>query len=93
MLDALNDFRAGRLPLGQLVSDLRGYFVEADPQDPTIRSDFEMMWSPLDGELELRTEAWAPPGAATDQSLASAVAEFDGWVREVLASDESQDHS
>ncbi len=72
---------------------LRGYFVEADPHGATIRSDFEMMWSTLDGELELRTETWAPRGAATDESLASALAEFDGWVREVLASDKSMDHS
>jgi hypothetical protein len=64
MLGAVNDFRAGGLSLGQLVSDVRGYFVEADPHGSTTRSDFELMWSPLDGEDELRTEPWAPPGAA-----------------------------
>jgi hypothetical protein len=90
---AVNDFRAGGLPLGQLVSDLRGYFVEADPHDSTIRRDFELMWSPLDGEHELRTEPWAPPGAASDQSLSRAVAEFDDWVRQVLAIDKTPDHS
>ena len=92
MLERVDDFRAGRVPLGQLVSDLRGLFVEADPHDASIRSDFESAWAPIDMVLELRTEAWAPAGSASDEALEHGLDGFATWVESVLARDTTTDH-
>lgn len=73
MLERVSSFRRGDLDLGQLVDGLRSEYVEADPHDAQIRSEFEAMWSPIDGENELRTESWAPPGAANDVRLEEAL--------------------
>jgi hypothetical protein len=47
-------------------------------------------FQPIDMELEVRTEAWAPAGYASDGHLSKALATFRGWVLQVLtnASDE-----
>lgn len=68
-------------------------YVEADPHDQAVRDEFELHWSPLDGELELRTQPWAPAGAADDRHLASLLEAFGSWVDEVVvAADPSQNH-
>jgi hypothetical protein len=92
MLTEVDRFRSGDLSLGTLVDDLRGLYVEADPHEPRIRSDFEAVWSRIDGEHELRTEPWAPPGSASDAHLATYLDEFSAWVRSVLANDDSSEH-
>jgi hypothetical protein len=92
MLDATTEFRKERGDLGALVSDLRGLFVEADPHEGQLRSDFESVWAPLDGEHELRTEPWAP-GRASDEALAGHLDDFEAFVRRVLAADQSPEHS
>ena len=75
------------IALGKLVSDLRGLFIEADPQDSSTRSEFEIWCAPIDGEHELRTEPWAPAGAANDDRLNEHLAEFRRWVNRVLDAD------
>ena len=50
MLKAVDDFATGTVGLGQLVRDLRGLYVEADPHDPDVGSEFEAVWSGIDGE-------------------------------------------
>jgi hypothetical protein len=92
MVDRIDCYESDTSDLGMLVSDLRGLFVEADPHDPKIRFEFEFYWSPIDAEHELQTEAWAPPGSANDANLARSLAEFRGWVREVLEGDPTKDH-
>lgn len=92
MLDRVADYRAGSVSLGRLVADLRGLYVEADPHDPEIRRDFEAAWSPIDGQSELRSEAWAPPGAASDATLDRVLNEFVQWVVAVLAADDTSEH-
>ena len=92
MLREVDGFRAGHLPLGKLVADLRGLFVEADPHDQGIRSEFEAVWGVIEGEHELRTEPWAPAGSASDANLARSLDEFTVWVRGLLAADTSEDH-
>jgi hypothetical protein len=84
MLAKVEDFRAGAISLSRLVDDVRGLYVEADPHDPQMQEEFEEYWSGLDIELSQRTEPWAPPGAATEQSLRVAVGEFEWWVNKVL---------
>lgn len=92
MLERVSEFEAGSLDLGRLCRDLRGLFVEADPHDWSIRDGFEEFWSPIDGEHELRTEAWAPPGAASDANLRRVLDEFKGWVAGVLRDEEGHAH-
>lgn len=84
MLARVEDFRAGAISLARLVDDIRGLHVEADPHDSQVQDDFEEYWSGLDIELSKRSEAWAPPGAGTEQSLRVAVGEFEWWVKKVL---------
>lgn len=92
MLGRVEDFRAGRVDLATLVSDLRGLFVEADPHNPVVRAEFEMMWSPIDGEYELRSEPWAPPGLASDGHLRAGLDNFCRWVHRVLDGDSTELH-
>ena len=92
MLDRVEDQRAGRITLGTLVTDVRGLFVEADPHDSQLREDFETYWSPIDAEYELRTEPWAPRGAASEEQLKAALDRFVRWVTTAPLSNESRDH-
>jgi hypothetical protein len=92
MLDQISDYNAGRLGLGALVRDLRGLYVEADPHDAGVRDQFEVMWSPIDAEHELRTEPWAPPGSASDEALTRALDAFAEWVTGILVANSAPQH-
>jgi hypothetical protein len=92
MIERVSDFKIGRDDLGTLVRDLRGLFIEADPHDPDIRSEFEAYWSPIDGEHELRTEPWSPPGGANDAALARSLSAFGSWVAGVVQADATDEH-
>lgn len=84
MLDHIASFHAAETTLSQLVSDLRGLIVEADPHDPAVRDAFKEQWALIDGELELRTEPWAPPGSASDVDLARYLNDLEAWVTGLL---------
>jgi hypothetical protein len=92
MFDRIDDYNAGRIDLGALVGDLRGLFVEADPHDAAVRTDFEVYWAPLDAENELRTEPWPPTGRADDEALTRAIESFRGWVATTVLADNSTEH-
>ena len=92
MLKLVASYERGQLELGKLIADLRGLFVEADPHDQVVRSDFEAAWALIDAEYELRTEVWAPPGSASNENLQRSLDAFRIWVEEVLAADSSEDH-
>jgi len=92
MLDEINELRLGEIDLQTLVNDLRGLYVEADPHDEKVRQGFEVVWAQLDGQLELRTESWAPAGSASDEGLQRALDEFRDWVTGVLAGGQGTDH-
>ena len=92
MIDRLDDYETQRIDLATLVRDLRGLIVEADPHDASTRFDFESYWAALDGEHELRTEAWAPPGSANDDQLARCLVDLRSWIGEVLQ-DEDPEHN
>jgi hypothetical protein len=81
MIERVDDFDIGEDDLGSLVRDLRGLFVEADPHDAEARSEFESHWSSIDAEHELRSEPWAPPGAASDDALARSLGAFRSWSK------------
>ena len=93
MVGRIRDYEEGRVELGVLVDDLRGLFVEADPHDSTVRSDFECYWAPIDGQYELRSEAWCPPGLANDDDLARSLDEFRDCVSGTVLADPSTDHN
>ena len=77
---AVDDHRAGRLSLRKLVEDARGLFEAADISDNDIRSEFESMWSPVDGELELRTQDWSRPEWVSEERLATVLDELRNWA-------------
>jgi len=92
MLERLTAFERREIDLGQLIRDLRGLYIEADPHDATIRSNFESHWSPIDGEYEMRTESQPPASPAHDDHLADALGQFRSWVKSVLSADTSAEH-
>jgi hypothetical protein len=92
MLDRIADFRTGDVALGQLVADLRGLVIEADPHDSAVRDAFERQWARIDGEHELRTELWAPAGAASDHDLALYLEELQAWVITLVRSSSTAEH-
>jgi hypothetical protein len=83
MLARIEELRAGTISLHQLVDDLRGLYVEADPHDSRVRDDVEHHWSALEIEHAQRSEPWMP-GVATDESLRVAAGQFESWVMTVL---------
>jgi hypothetical protein len=62
------------------------------PDDPALRDAFEEQWARIDGELELRTESWAPAGSASDADLARYLDGREQWVSELLRSSSSTAH-
>jgi hypothetical protein len=92
MLDRLDAFERDDVTLRRLVSDLRGLYVEADPHDPSVRTNFERAWSSLDAEHELRTETWAPSGAASEEGLRGALDDFRFFLNGVLSGDWDGEH-
>jgi hypothetical protein len=93
MLGQIGEYRTGRLSLGALIGELRGLYVEADPHDAVIRDQFEVVWSPIDAEHELRTEPWAPAGSASDEALDQALDTFTEWVSAMLTADSTREHN
>jgi hypothetical protein len=92
MLDASTEFRKGSLTLDVLVETLRGLFGAADPHDMAIRSEFGGLVATLDDEHDLRTKPWRT-GATTDEGLWSCLDELETLVRQVLASDATDERS
>jgi hypothetical protein len=92
MLDQISDYKAGRLVLGGLLERLRGLYVEADPHDAAVRDQFELMWSAIDAQHELRTEPWAPAGSASETTLTRRLDAFAEWAAGVLAADSIPGH-
>jgi hypothetical protein len=84
MTESVDDFRAGQLDLRKLLNDLRGLMAAADLQDQAIIDEFWNHDAPIDMQLELRTEDWAPPGAASDEVLDQALTDFRRWATGVL---------
>lgn len=79
---AVDDHKAGRLSLRKLVEDSRGLFDAADISDNDIRFEFESVWAPVSGELELRTEDWSQPEWVSDERLATVLNDLLDWAKE-----------
>ncbi|HUF58032.1 MAG TPA: hypothetical protein VMR89_00860 [Actinomycetota bacterium] len=77
---AVDDHRAGSLSLRKLVEDSRGLFDAADISDNIIRSEFLVVWAPVDGELELRTEDWSRPEWVSDECLETVLDDLRNWA-------------
>jgi len=90
MTESVDAYRVGRLGLRKLVNDLQGLMAAADLHDQALINEFWNHEAPIDMELELRTEDWAPPGSASDEALYKALADFRSWVTAVLASTDDE---
>jgi hypothetical protein len=86
MAESVDGYRAGEMDLQKLVQDLQGLMGAAGLHDPALIDEFWNHEAPIDMELELRTEDWAPPGSGSDEALDRALADFRSWAMEVLAS-------
>jgi hypothetical protein len=84
MLDQLDDYNGGRIDLGHLINNLRGLLGAADIHDSDTIEAFGWRLAAIDSEHELRTEPWAPPGAATEKALAAALDDFRTWATSLL---------
>jgi hypothetical protein len=71
--------------LNRLAENLRGLIAASELRDIALEQDWWDHFIPIDMELELRTEAWAPPGAASDDHLSEVLAAFKGYVAATLA--------
>ena len=80
MLQRIDNYRSESISLGQLVDDLSGLFAAADSHDTEVRKGFLSHWSLIEYEYELRTEPWALPGAASEETLARLLEELDVWL-------------
>jgi hypothetical protein len=85
MLERIAAFEAGEVGLSKLASDLRGLLTASDLHDTKLISEFWDHFHRIDMEDELRTEGWAPPGAASDEALNAALNDYRRWVTHVLA--------
>jgi hypothetical protein len=89
MIESVDAYRAGHFDLRKLVVDLQGLLGAADLHDAHLVNEWWDHEAPIDMELELRTEAWAPEGSASDEALDRAMSDFETWAREVLDSTDS----
>jgi hypothetical protein len=85
MLDEVARYRSGDIALSRLVPNLRGLMSASDFRAQKLIDDFWLHEAPIDGELELRTQEWAPPGLASDERLDEALDAFVRWVNALLA--------
>jgi hypothetical protein len=85
MLERLDAHEGGSIDLGRLVVDLQGLMGAADLHDQHLVDEFWNFCAPIDMELELRTESWAPAGSASDEQLSAAMRDYRLWVERVLA--------
>jgi hypothetical protein len=82
MVGEIDEFLAGRLSLRRLVDNTRGLFEAADVSDNRIRMEFDAAWSPVDAQLELRTESWSRPEWISDSDLNATVTNLRNWASE-----------
>lgn len=68
MIDYIEDYERGALGLGALCSSLKGLLGASDLRDQGLVEEFWNHFVEIDAEHELRTEAWAPVGAASDDA-------------------------
>lgn len=85
MIDEIASYRMGGIDLRTLVQRLQGLMGASDLHDGNLIDEFWSRQAPIDMELELRTEPWAPPGSASDIALQTALDDFVTWVQMILA--------
>jgi hypothetical protein len=86
IVERVDACRAGQISLARLVEDSRGLFDAADISDNAQRAEFESVWAPVSGELDLRGMDWTAPGWISDDRLGVALDELRSWATRVAAS-------
>lgn len=85
MLQQIDSWEQDRIELPVLTKNLYGLLKASEMDASPVGEGFYDRWAELDGETELRTEPWAPPGAASDERLAEIIAGLREYVRNVVA--------
>jgi hypothetical protein len=86
MLNEVDSFRAGRIDLASLTSNLKGLLGASDLHGTELVRAFWNHFAPIDMELELRNEKWGPKKELSDERLDEDLSSFREWVKEVLQS-------
>jgi hypothetical protein len=76
----IDEHLAGRLSLARLVEDARGLFDAADVSDNLVRWEFESVWAPVSGEMELRAASWSRPEWIDGNRLNAMIADLRSWA-------------
>jgi len=85
MLDEVSRYRSGDLEIRALVQNLQGLMGAADFHAERLRDEFWNVEAEISMEMELRTEAWAPTGSASDERLEDGLTAFVAWVNGLLS--------
>jgi hypothetical protein len=80
IVDSIDAHLSGRLSLRKLVEDTRGLFDAADISANQLRGEFESVWAPLSGELDLRIQDWAKPEWTSDERLKTVLLDLRSWA-------------
>jgi hypothetical protein len=90
MVDQVTVHREGGLDIKRLAANLRGLFDATGIRSPELRDEFQALWGEIDMKAELRTEPWAPPGAASDERLDAALDSLVIWAGDAVRRSDGQ---
>jgi hypothetical protein len=90
MQSQVRQFRGGELAVDLLAKNLYDISQAPDFATSALWEQFYDLWLPIDGEAELRTEPWAPPGLASDKTLNRALDAFVRWTAVQLAQEDDR---
>jgi hypothetical protein len=79
----IDHYRNNEMSLERLVANLRGLLDATDLHHQNLVDEFRDRLAPIDGENELRTQPWAPPGSASDDNLDAALTAMRHWALQV----------
>ena len=73
-------YHGSRESLVQLVDGVRRLFDESGIEAESTKEEFEALWAPIDGELELRIWTWANVESASDETLHKNLLALRAWA-------------
>ena len=80
--DEIDAYRDGRRSMLGLLNNSWGLFEAAELRDAGERNQFEDLYLALTSADDAR-QPWMPTGLASDEDVATALAAFEAWAREL----------
>ncbi len=91
LIDEVDAYLEGQTGRARVVENLRG-LVNAAGLDEAADAAFYEVWSPLDAELELLTEPWAPAGSGSETRFVASLNSIRAWAELMLGTDAPAAH-